>query len=199
MAETPDAPRPDRTRRRPRTPTRAAARGNIKARKGEGDALSIIISVVKELKSSNEEIKASNVELKAELAEIKAQLAETRAQLAEMASSANYVSRSGVVTGQSLQQSYALVLTRSINLSSLASQPATSMASNITNTLYYTIDTSRVEEQERSRIQPGVIRKAIEEEIRSIEGHANWRYAVVIRDARNTDRIKVVYRNEAEL
>jgi hypothetical protein len=72
MAETLDAPRLDRTRRRPRIPTQVAARGNIKTRKGEGDALFIILSVVKELKSSNEEIKASNVELKAELAEIKA-------------------------------------------------------------------------------------------------------------------------------
>ena len=101
MAETPDAPRPDRTRRRPRTPTRVAARGNIKTRKGESDARSIILSVVKELKSSNEEIKASNVELKAELVEIKAQLIETRTQLVEMVSSANYVLRSGVLMGQS--------------------------------------------------------------------------------------------------
>lgn len=71
-AVTLEAPRLDRTRRRPRTLTRAATRGNIKTRKGEGDALSIILSVVEELKSSNEEIMASNVKLKAELAEIKA-------------------------------------------------------------------------------------------------------------------------------
>src|SRR5208282_2265397 len=101
IAEMPDAPRPDRTRHRLRTLTRAAARGNIKTTKGESDALSIILSVVEELKSSNKEIKASNVELKAELAEIKAQLAETRTQLAETVLSANYVSRSAASTGQS--------------------------------------------------------------------------------------------------
>ena len=101
IAETLDALRPDRTRRRPRTLTRVAARGNIKTRKGESDVLSIILSVVKELKSSNEEIKASNVELKVELVEIKAQLIETRTQLVEIVSSANYVLRSGVLIGQS--------------------------------------------------------------------------------------------------
>ncbi|KAG9240477.1 hypothetical protein BJ878DRAFT_483816 [Calycina marina] len=83
-AEASDAPRPDCTRRRPRIPTRAATRGNAKAKKVESDTLSIILSVVEELKSSNEEIKTSNAELKAELAEIRAQLTEAKAQLTEM-------------------------------------------------------------------------------------------------------------------
>jgi hypothetical protein len=199
MAETPDAPRPDRTRRRPRTPTRAAARGNTKTRKEEGDVLSTILSVIEELRSSNEEIKTSNEELKAELAEIKAQLAETKAQLAEMVSSANYGLRSGPSTGQSPQQSYASVLTRSINPSSSASQPVASTASNTTNTLYCTIDTSGVGEEERSTAQPGAIRKAIEEEIRTMDGHMNWSCAAVIRDARNMERIRIACRDEAEL
>ncbi len=62
----------------------------------------------------------------------------------------------------------------------------------MTDTLYCTIDTLRVGEEERCKAQPGAIRKAIEEEIRTVEGQANWRCAAVIRDARNTDRIKVV-------
>jgi hypothetical protein len=79
-------------------------------------------------------------------------------------------------------------------LTSMGTTPST-----MTNTLYCTIDTSRVGEEERSKAQPGAVRKAIEEEIRIIEGHANWRCAVVIRDARNTERIKVACRDEAEL
>ena len=54
-------------------------------------------------------------------------------------------------------------------------------------------------EEERSKAQPGVVRKAIEEEIRTGDGHVNWRYAAVIRDARNTERIKIACRDEAEL
>ena len=42
--------------------------------------------------------------------------------------------------------------------------------SAMTDTLYCTIDTSRVEEEERSKTQPGVVRKAIEEEIRPWRG-----------------------------
>ncbi|KUJ15067.1 uncharacterized protein LY89DRAFT_720466 [Mollisia scopiformis] len=49
MAETSDAPRrPDRTRLRPGVPTRAAAGGNTRTRKGESDALSIIFSMIEE-------------------------------------------------------------------------------------------------------------------------------------------------------
>jgi len=73
------------------------------------------------------------------------------------------------------------------------------MASNITNTLYCTIDMSGVREEEKSKAQPGVVRKAIEEEIRTVDGHANWCCAAVIRDAKNMEHIKIACRDEAEL
>ena len=79
-------------------------------------------------------------------------------------------------------------------LSSLRTTPST-----MTDTLYCTVDTSRVGEGERSKVQPGAVRKAIEEEIRTVEGQANWRCAAVIRDARNTERIKILCRDEVEL
>jgi len=69
----------------------------------------------------------------------------------------------------------------------------------MTDTLYYTINTSRVGEEERSKAQPGTIRKAIEEEIRTVEGQEHWRYVAVMKDARNHDRIRVTRRNEAEV
>ena len=69
----------------------------------------------------------------------------------------------------------------------------------MTSTLYYTINVSGVGEEERSKAQPGVVRKAIEEEIRTVDGHANWRCAAVIRDARNIERIKIACRDKAEL
>jgi hypothetical protein len=79
-------------------------------------------------------------------------------------------------------------------LSSVRTTPST-----MTDTLYCTIDTSRVEEQEKSRVQPGAIRKAIEEEIRTMEGQEHWRCVAVMKDARNHDRIRVTCRNETEL
>jgi hypothetical protein len=71
--------------------------------------------------------------------------------------------------------------------------------SMLTDTLYCTIDTSRVEEEDKNKAHPGAIRKAIEEEIRTREGQDKWRCAAVIRDARNTDRIRIACRDEAEL
>lgn len=53
IAETPNAPRPSRTQRRPRIPTQATARSNTRTRKAKSDVLSIILSVIEELKSSN--------------------------------------------------------------------------------------------------------------------------------------------------
>jgi len=67
-------------------------------------------------------------------------------------------------------------------LTSIGTTPST-----MTDTLYCTIDTSRVGEEERSKAQPGTIRKAIEEEIRATKGQENWRCATVIRDARNVE------------
>ena len=71
--------------------------------------------------------------------------------------------------------------------------------SRITDTLYCTIDTSRVGEEDKNKAQPGPIRKAVKEEICTIEGQDKWRYTAVIRDGRNVERIKIIYRDEAEL
>ncbi len=56
-----------------------------------------------------------------------------------------------------------------------------------------------VREEEKSKAQLGIVRKAIKEEICTANRHANWRYAVIIRDARNIERIKIAYRDEAKL
>jgi hypothetical protein len=103
-------------------------------------------------------------------------------------------------------------LNGSLSYTEIACTPPSSRPSNIrtltsigttlstmTDTLYCTINTSRVGEEERSKAQPGTIRKAIEEEIRTIEGQELWRYVAVIKDAKNHDRIKVTYRNKAKL
>jgi hypothetical protein len=73
------------------------------------------------------------------------------------------------------------------------------MPLTMTDTLYCTIDTSRMGEEDKSKVHPGSIRKAIEEEIRTADGHANWRCAAVIKDSRNAERVKVACRDEAEL
>jgi hypothetical protein len=80
--------------------------------------------------------------------------------------------------------------------SNLASIPM-SQTSAISETLYCTIDTSRVDENDKKEAQPGIIREAIEKEIRAKEGN-QWRCAAVMRDSRNSGRIRVACRDEKE-
>lgn len=43
------------------------------------------------------------------------------------------------------------------------------------------------------------VRKAIEVEIRTRENMGDWRYAAVVKEARNPDRVKVICRDESEI
>ncbi|EAQ85628.1 hypothetical protein CHGG_06881 [Chaetomium globosum CBS 148.51] len=70
--------------------------------------------------------------------------------------------------------------------------------SSFTDTLFCTIDTSRVEENEKNKVQVADVRKAIEAEVRTLENMGDWRCAAVVKEARNPDRVKVVCRDENE-
>jgi hypothetical protein len=100
----------------------------------------------------------------------------------------------------------------SISYANVARTPPTSRPSNVrslsslstktpstSEAIYCTIDTSRVEEENRSEVQPGNIRRTIEKEMQNEEGQENWRCVAVLKDTRNSDRIKVICRDEAEL
>ena len=74
-----------------------------------------------------------------------------------------------------------------------------SQVSGMSETLYCTIDTSKVDESKQREVQPGAIRAAIEKEIRATEGNgSNWRCAAVIRDPRNNTCIRIAYWDEKE-
>lgn len=70
--------------------------------------------------------------------------------------------------------------------------------STFTDTLFCTIDTSRVDEKEKGKVQVADVRKAIEVEVRTLENMGDWRCAAVVKEARNPDRVKVVCRDENE-
>ncbi|EAQ83089.1 hypothetical protein CHGG_10907 [Chaetomium globosum CBS 148.51] len=71
--------------------------------------------------------------------------------------------------------------------------------SSFTDTLFCTIDTSRVEEKEKGNVQVADIRKAIETEARARESMGDWRCAAVVKEARNPDRVRVICRDEGEV
>ncbi|KAJ6031536.1 hypothetical protein N7540_002268 [Penicillium herquei] len=67
-----------------------------------------------------------------------------------------------------------------------------------TDTLYCTIDTSKMLESESGKISAGSIRAAIETEIRAMDGHTLWRCRVVTLSPRNNNRIRIACRDKAE-
>ena len=76
---------------------------------------------------------------------------------------------------------------------------ANTTPSTFTDSLFCTVDTSRVEEGEKNNVQVADIREAIEKEIRTREGMGRWRCTAVVKEARNPDRIRVVCRDEGEV
>jgi hypothetical protein len=72
-------------------------------------------------------------------------------------------------------------------------------ASSLAGEFYCTIDTSRVEENNRERAQIGAIRQAIQNEMKAKDGQAAWKCAAVMKESRNSERVKIICRDENEL
>jgi hypothetical protein len=70
--------------------------------------------------------------------------------------------------------------------------------STYTDTLFCTIDTSRVAGENKHKTQVADIRETIEKGMRAREGQEKWRCAAVVKDVRKADRVKLICRNEAE-
>lgn len=102
-------------------------------------------------------------------------------------------------------------LASSPSYADVARTPPTSHPSNIrtlstsnttpttfTDTLYCTIDTSQMADNEHERMSAGPIRAAVETEIRTMEDHMHWRCRAVTVDPKNTNWIRIACRDEAE-
>ncbi|KJZ70544.1 hypothetical protein HIM_10088 [Hirsutella minnesotensis 3608] len=87
--------------------------------------------------------------------------------------------------------------TQSISQSNLPA--AKSARTPVSDSLYCTVVTSRVEEANKSQAQIGNIRKAIESDMRKSQSQESWKCAAVVKDARNPGRIRILCRDEAEL
>ena len=98
-----------------------------------------------------------------------------------------------------------------LSYADVARTPPTSQPSNIqtlssfnttpttfTNTLYCTIDTSKMADNESDGTSTGSIRATVEKEIRTMENHMNWRYRAVTMDPKNTNRIRIACQDEVE-
>ncbi|KAJ5479889.1 hypothetical protein N7530_005398 [Penicillium desertorum] len=101
--------------------------------------------------------------------------------------------------------------TSSPSYADVARTPPTSYPSNIrtlstlnttpttfTETLYCTIDTSKMTESENERRSAGSIRATIEKEVRAMGDHTHWRCRAVTVSPRDPNRIRIACRDEAE-
>ncbi|KAM9873442.1 reverse transcriptase [Verticillium dahliae] len=107
-----------------------------------------------------------------------------------------------VVSGQSSPNpSYAEVArtpptSQPTNIRTFSSMNTT--PSTFTDTLFCTVDTSRVEEADRSKVHAGTVRMAVEMEMRTRREDDSWKCKAVTVDAKNASRIKIVCRDETE-
>jgi hypothetical protein len=79
------------------------------------------------------------------------------------------------------------------SISSMGTTPST-----MTDTLYCTVDTSRVASEDAEKVSVGAIRANVEKDIRNTSEQANWRCRAVTKDQKNPHRVRIACRDEAE-
>jgi regulator of replication initiation timing len=146
---------------------------------------------LKELKEEQQHIKEQNIELKDEIGMLRDQVGSLSASLPSTPSWASVATNR---TGSGSTQQTSNGVTASAH--DLARSPPDPRAT--TDTLYCTIDTSRVADEDTDKTAPGAVRAAVEKEMRAVNGQGNWRCRAVTRDAKNANRIKIACRDEAE-
>jgi hypothetical protein len=204
----------DATRTAASRGTRASGTGyGVNGRSETGkSALQVLLEAINEQRNEMHEIiteqRNTICELRDAIQELHRQLADTRTQLSEELRQArdqiDALQPKSIVTATaqaSPSRSYAEIArtpppSQPSGIRTLSSR--NTAPSSFTDTLFCTIDTSRVEEKEKGNVQVAGIRKAIETEVRTQENMENWRCAAVVKEARNQDRVRVICRDESE-
>ncbi|KAH8193570.1 hypothetical protein TruAng_012264 [Truncatella angustata] len=153
--------------------------------------------VIDEINEQHATTQQSLTEVKCQMENIVAELKTAREELEEIKAGQALIAS----TQTSPQASYAAVArtpptSQPTNVRTLST--ANTTPSNFTDALFCTIDTTRVSEDEANVWNAGTTRAAVEKEIRSIEGHKDWRCRAVTMDPKKPQRIKIVCRDESE-
>ncbi|TIC97717.1 hypothetical protein CH35J_006558 [Colletotrichum higginsianum] len=151
-----------------------------------------------ELRSANEELRSIKDELqmvRGDLQALKQQVEDDNTKTRE--SLEEVTTRASAQSGPS--PSYASVARTIPNSQASDAQTRTPGATppNATDTLYCTIDTSRVEAEDGNKPNVGTIRAAVEKEMRA-DGHAGWRCQAITVNPRNGNLVRIVCRDDAE-
>ncbi|KAM3560256.1 hypothetical protein ARSEF4850_003736 [Beauveria asiatica] len=134
-------------------------------------------------------------ELQQELRDATAELTEARVQLEAFTAAASSTAAS------SSRATYAEIArtppgSTPSNIRTLSSGMTT--PSTATDTLFCTIDCSRVSVEESYKVTAGEIRSTLEREMRTEQDSANWRCRAVTRDPKDPARVRIMCRDEKE-
>jgi hypothetical protein len=167
---------------------------------GSGTDLRALIHLVTDLKETI--IQQSNIieNVRAELVEIKAEQRTLKSQNLELQEEVRSL-RTQIDSHSVSAPSYADVARTAPNsaptnvhsISTMGTTPST-----ITDTLYCTVDTSRVMSEDAEKVSVGAIRANVEKDMRNTSEQANWRCRAVTKDQKNPHRIRIACRDEAE-
>lgn len=137
--------------------------------------------------------------MKEEHQDLKREIAGVKEQLAQLIHKPDVTGEATVSSGP--RATFADVA-RSLSASpttSVRSVPDLTKQRTVGDSHHCIIDTSRVSESNLSKAQIRSIRQAIEVEMRAKKGQETWRCVVVVREARNAGRVKIICRDKAKL
>ena len=146
------------------------------------------------------ELQSQFIETQRELQETRKELQETKAELKNAREQLEVITAT-TSAHSSPRASYAEVArtppgSQPSNIRTLSTGNST--PSNFTETLYCTIDVSRVDSGQRDGASTGAIRGLIEAEARATLNQPSWRCRAVTVDRKNNNRIRIACRDEAE-
>ncbi|KAJ3453787.1 hypothetical protein MRS44_018419 [Fusarium solani] len=142
-----------------------------------------------------EEVARTTARMAQELSQVREQLTQVCSELERTRLQLDTVSEAHAARSPS--QSYADAAR--ITPISITTQTPSTVRSATPEPVFCTVDTSRVPEDHIGDTTPAVLRRTIEQEMRTSSDQPSWRCVAVTKDGRNTNRLRVIGRNEEEL
>ena len=150
-----------------------------------------VLAVIVQQQETIEDLKKIVVQQQDTIQNLHERLKDTQAELKQVHDQLDAISGNvalNTLVGNSPNPSYADVArtppnSAPANIRSISSMGTT--PSTMTDTLYCTVDTSRVVSEDADKVSAGAIRTTVEKEMRDSNEQANWRCQAVTKDLKN--------------
>lgn len=142
-----------------------------------------------------EEVTKATAQMAQELSQVREQLIQVCGELEQTRLQLETLNKAGVPRSPGRTYADAARMTP-VSTSNQSSSTARSVTPE---PVFCTVDTSRVPEDHIGDATPAMIRKTVEQEMRTSSDQPHWRCVAVTRDGRNANRLRVISRNEEEM